>query len=215
MAAALLAALLLLQSPAGTYRTGPVAAPNSAPAYRVGPTTPGPANSDASASGAQGYAVSPDALLLRPRLRATGVTIDAYDPRVEAFRFPEDRFYEATILGGAAAAQGRQGPLDGAWELGGENGAALFRFQLVQPAEGEPVDGAWRSLAPPQGAAGAASTTSGFVLAAPEPGRLILRFFEPADAAPVMVTLRPMTDGTWRGEMVRGGAARPVVMRRR
>lgn len=143
------------------------------------------------------------------------MTIDAYDPRVEAFRFPEDRAYEATILGGAAAAQGRQGTLDGAWDLGGETGAAMFRFQLVQPGEGEPVDGAWRNLTAARGAGAGARGASGFVLAAQEPGRLILRFYEPGAAAPVMVTLRPTADGAWRGEMVREGAARPVVMRRR
>lgn len=211
MAAALLAALVLAQSPTGTYRTGPVLPP-PAP-YQTRPA-PAPASlqawPSAPSASAQGYSISPDALRLRPRLRPTGVTIDNYDRRVEGYRAPEDAAYEATVLGGAAAVQGRQGPLDGAWELATDAGQSLYAFQIVQGPDGQPPEGAWSNLP-----ATPAVRSSGFLLVAQEPGRVILRFFEPNGSAPIAVTLTPALDGSWRGQMVRAQASSAVVMRRR
>jgi hypothetical protein len=193
---------MLLQAAPGqpAYRTGPIAAPAAPPsAYRTAPgqyqTTEEPA-----------YSVSPEALMLRPKLRPTGVTIDNYDPRIEAYPDPDDRFYEATVLGGAAAAQGRQGPLDGGWRLSVAGGESLFDFQLSDVGDGQ-VEGAWRKVDQ--------ARRSGFVLVAREAGRLTLRFFEPGAAGPDLVVLEPALDGSWRGEMARGGETRAVVMRRR
>lgn len=192
---------MLLQAAPGqpAYRTGPVAAPAASPAYRTAPAGGGTTEEP-------GYAVSPEALMLRPRLRPTGVTIDDYDPRVEAYPDPNDRFYEATVLGGAAAAQGRQGPLDGGWRLLGASGESLFDFQLSDVGDGQ-VEGAWRKVNQ--------ARQSGFVLVAREAGRVTLRFFEPGAAGPDLVVLEPALDGSWRGEIARGNQTRAVVMRRR
>jgi len=195
-----LALVLLQAAPASgqpAYRTGPVAAP--AATYRTGPA-------EAQSSDEPPYAIAPEALMLRPKLRPTGVTIDNYDPRVEAFPDPDNRFYEATVLGGAAAAQQRQGPLDGGWRLADREGNALFDFQLVDAGEGQ-VEGAWRRVGQ--------ARRSGFVLVAREAGRVTLRFFEPGAPSPDVVVLEPALDGSWRGEMTRGAGSSPVVMRRR
>lgn len=49
------------------------------------------------------------------------------------------------IADSAAAAQGLQGPLDGAWTLRDHAGAVLFVFQMSDPpGSGGPVEGAWR-----------------------------------------------------------------------
>jgi hypothetical protein len=153
-----------------------------------------------------GYAVSPEALG-RPRVAPTGVSIDNYDPRVEAYPAPEDRAYEAVILGGAAAAQGRQGPLDGRWVMSDAAGSPLYAFQLVDQGEGEPVEGAWRKAD--------AVRRSGFVLVGRDGGRTTLRFFDEGGSSPVTAMLEPAADGTWRGELARGERVEAVVMRRR
>jgi len=220
VATAVVLALLLLQAgapyrtgpgaaaPASGYRTGPVAA-TPAPGYRTGAQTDTARDEEDGAPA--GYAVSPDALRVTPRLRLTGVSVDAYDAvRAEGQRPPEDRAYEATVLGGAAAAQDRQGALDGAWELRSGSGKRLYAFQLSQGGEGEPAEGAWRSVS-----AAAGRRVSGFVLVAQESGRLTLRFFEPGGSQPIVVTLQPGVGGSWRGAMAREGASSVVELRRR
>lgn len=216
MAIAFVAALLLMQTapagyrlgqgpatPAATYRTGPAAA--AAPASNADD----PEERAAAAPG--GYRVAPDALSTAPVLRPTGVTIEAYDAmRAEGSREPEDRAYESLILGGAAAAQDRQGPLDGAWELYGDGGATLYAFQLSQPADSDVIEGAWRRNAAPGG-----PRASGFLLVARDPERVIFRFFEPGGTKPITVVLQPAAGGAWRGTMTREDASTAVELRRR
>ena len=196
---ALLALLLLAQAGAPP----PAGAP--APAYRTGPIPDDQSDPDEEATPA--YNIAPEALGLRPRVQPTGVTIDAYDPRVEGGRAPEDAAYEAVIIGGAAAAQSRQGPLDGKWLLADAAGSPLYAFQLVDQGEGAPIEGAWRKVG--------AGRRSGFVLIGRDGARAILRFFEEGGSAPVVLTLEPAADGSWRGELARGDRRSPVVMRRR
>ena len=171
-----------------------------APAYRLGP-------------GAPGYNIAPEAVPALPRLEPTGVTIENYDRRVEARFGTADPFYEAVVRGGAAAAQGRQGALDGGWTLVGPAGAELYALQLVDTGEGASLEGAWRDLR-----AGGTRDIGLIALIAREPGRTVLRFFEPGAPAPTVVTLTPFADGTWRGELARprgGSGPLAVVMRRR
>lgn len=193
-------ALLVLQQP--TYRTGPAAATPAqpAPAYQVAPGA--------------GSAVRP-AAAPPPELALTGVMIDAYDKGVEDRWGPDDPFYTGTVRGGAAVAQSRQGPLDGGWRLVGADGAVLYALQLVDPADGLALEGAWREA----GAAAAGAVTpakSGFIaLMSREEGRAVFRFLEPGASAPTVVTLAPTLDGTWRGELTRAsGPPAPVIMRR-
>ena len=174
----------------------------SPPSYRTGPIPDEQSDPEEEPA----YNISPEALGLRPRVQPTGVTIDNYDPRVEGERDPADAAYDAVILGGAAAAQSRQGPLDGKWLLRGAGGTPMFEFQLVDPGEGEAVDGAWRKLD--------AARRSGFVLVGRDGLRTIFRFFEEGASAPVAVTLEPAADGSWRGELARGDRTEPVTLRR-
>ena len=195
MAYAVLALLLLAQAE-------PPPAAQPAPAYRTGPIPDDQSDPEEE----PGYSIAPDALGFRPRVEPTGVSIDDYDPRVEGERDPADAAYDAVILGGAAAAQSRQGPLDGKWLLAGAAGRAMFEFQLVDPGEGAPVDGAWRRLD--------AARRSGFVLVGRDGVRTTFRFFEEGGSAPVAVTLEPSADGSWRGELARGDRTEPVTLRR-
>ncbi|MBW3558491.1 MAG: hypothetical protein KY446_04060 [Proteobacteria bacterium] len=139
--------------------------------------------------------------------------VDAYDRRVEARWGADDPFYAATVRGGAAAAQSRQGALDGGWTVAGADGAPLYALQLADNGEGV-VDGAWRAI---RASAHGAPSPSGFIpLIARGSGRVVLRFSEPGSATPTVVTVSMAADGSWRGDLRRGETSpSPVIMRRR
>lgn len=204
-----LALLVLQPTPGGSAPQGAT--------YRTGPTTVTPYATPSASSEEPTYNIAPAvAPPPPPELARTGVLIDAYDKRVESRWGVDDPFYNGTIRGGAAAAQSRQGPLDGSWRLAGADGAALYALELVEEAGGTSLEGAWREdIAATAGAVTPAK--SGFInLIGREPGRTVLRFLEPGAAAPTVITLQPMLDGTWRGELARASAApHPVTMRRR
>ena len=197
----------MLLSQGSTYTTAPAAQP-----YRTGPVagTPyqvGPGSSEEPGTQAP-FTVAPPVNLAR-----TGVTIDAYDKRVESRWAADDPFYTSTVRGGAAIAQSRQGQLDGGWTLAGDDGGALYVLQLVDAGEGW-IEGAWR-----KDGAGTANgpAASGYIaLISRESGRVVLRFLEPGAAAPTAVTLEPAADGSWRGQAARAnGTVTPVRMLRR
>ena len=197
LTALLLAALL--QQPAPAYRVGP----SATPAYRIAP----------GAEEAE-EAVGAPAIPL-PELARTGVTIEAYDPRVESRWGTDDPYYSGTIRGGAAIAQSRQGPLDGGWTVLSPDGRQLYALQLVDTGDGG-VEGAWREVLAAAPGAGHPEASGFIPLISREAGRTVLRFLQPGAAGPTVVTLQPSPDGTWRGELARGaGPASPVVMRRR
>jgi hypothetical protein len=159
-------------------------------------------------SGAPAYNIAPEAFVPTPRLAHTGVSIDHYDARrAEGDRSPDDEAYAAVVRGGAAIAQERQGPLDGAWTLVAADGGRLYDFQLVDSGHSLAAEGAWRAVD--------AARRSGFMLVGREAGRTTLRFFEPGGSSPILVELEPMIDGSWRGRLLRAGTATPVTMRRR
>jgi len=202
LAAAL--ALLLLQPPAGPpvdsadeERAPPQPAPTGT--YRLGP-------------GVGPYTGAPEPTPPPPRVEPTGVHIENYDRRIESRFGTPDPFYEATVRGGAALAQSRQGALDGGWTLAAGS-TDLYAFQLVDRGEGESLEGAWRDLRAPS------ARDSGFIaLIAREPGRTVLRFFEPGARAPTVVSLALAADSSWRGRLQRaepGAAPLEVTMRRR
>jgi hypothetical protein len=199
LAATVLIALMLLQP----TEAAPAPAPVVAPGYRVGP---GPEAPDGTAPA--GYRLLPEAPIPTPRLEHTGVTIDAYDARaVEGPRAADDQAYAATVLGGAAIAQQRQGPLDGAWRLADAAGRPLYDVQLADTGESLAAEGAWRAIG--------GGRRSGFMLVGREAGRTTLRFFEPGGSSPILIELEPLSDGSWRGRLVRDGTSAPVTLRRR
>ena len=154
-------------------------------------------------------APAPDWVVAAPPVTRTGVTIDAYDRRVEGPRTWEDQAYDATVLNGAALAQSRQGPLDGGWTVSSADGAALLSLELADRGEG--VEGVWRDLTAGQGV-----RRWGFVTpAAPEGGRTTLRLWGADASAPMSVTVEPTVDGSWRGSITRDGVTAPVLLRRK
>lgn len=212
-------------APAPAPAPPPIPAPDAAPA--VGPADDTDEESAAATAPPRGYIsgtynlgpgvgtynIAPGLTPPPPRLEATGVTIENYDRRIESRFGTPDPFYEATVRGGAAAAQGRQGALDGGWTLAEADGVPLFALQLVDTGEGGSLEGAWRDLRAPS------ARDSGFIaLIGRQPGGATLRFFEPGARAPTVVTLAPTLDGSWRGRLQRAEPnAQPlaVVMRRR
>jgi len=198
-------ALLLLQqpppaSPPPADSTDEESAPpQPAPTYRLGP-------------GVGTYNIAPGLVPPPPRVEPTGVNIENYDRRIESRFGTPDPFYEATVRGGAALAQSRQGALDGGWTLAAGS-TDLYAFQLVDRGEGESLEGAWRDLRAPS------ARDSGFIaLIAREPGRTVLRFFEPGARAPTVVSLALAADSSWRGRLQRaepGAAPLEVTLRRR
>lgn len=203
-------ALLVLQQPAS-------GGASEETAYRTGLPAQAQYRTPSASSEEPTYNIAPPAdATPAPELALTGVLIDAYDKRVESRWGADDPFYNGTIRGGAAAAQSRQGPLDGGWSLVGADGAALYSLQLVDAPEAGTLEGAWRE----DGAATAGVATpakSGFIaLISREPGLAVLRFLEPGAEAPTVVTVRPMLDGSWRGELARAsGDPAPVTLRPR
>jgi hypothetical protein len=148
----------------------------------------------------------PDWVVARPVVARTGVTIDAYDPRVEAARTWEDGAYDATVRNGAALAQSRQGRLDGGWTLTGADGAALFSLEIADRGEG--VEGVWRAL-------DGGERRWGFLAPAYSAEGTTLRLFATDAAGSATLTLQPALDGTWRGQLTRNEASVAVVMRRK
>jgi hypothetical protein len=196
---------LLIQATA--YQTGP--APASVGQYHTG--SGGAAYNIAAGSetaAAPSYSTSPPVSLSR-----TGVTIDAYDKRIESRWGADDPFYTGTVRGGAALAQSRQGQLDGGWTLVGPDGSPLYVLQLVDAGAGW-LEGAWREGGT---ASGIGPASSGFIaLISRQMGRVSLRFLEPRAATPTAITLEMGPDGSWSGEAARGDASvTPVRMLRR
>ena len=181
------------------YQTGPTP-PAASATYRTGP--------------APAYSLAPDVTPRLPELARTGVTIDSYDRRVESRWGVDDPFYAGTVRGGAAAAQSRQGEMDGGWTLAGAQGEALYALQLADTGEGL-IEGAWRA-AGGQGATPARSASGFITLASRAEGRMTLWFLEPQADAPTAIKLERAVDGSWRGELTRAPRSPvPVVMRRR
>ena len=171
--------------------------------------TPPETDEEAAAHRPGAMAPVPDWVVARPVVARTGVTIDAYDPKVESGRTWEDQAYDATVRNGAALAQSRQGPMDGGWTVLGEDGLPLFSLELADRGEG--LEGVWRDLA-----AGPGVRRWGFVApAAPDGGRMTLRLFGADASASMAMTLEPSADGSWRGRITRDGVTAPVRLRRK
>ncbi|MEO9211530.1 MAG: hypothetical protein ABI242_00085 [Caulobacteraceae bacterium] len=108
----------------------------------------------------------------------------------------------------AQAAQSLQGPLDGGWTLTDAAGAALFTFEIVDPAGGHgPLTGAWRDER------GEAKAT-GLIADPRRRGRRLWFDFVPDGGAVVRLSLEERSAETWSGRMIRNGRSRAVGLRR-
>jgi len=122
-----------------------------------------------------------------------------------------DAALDARIRASAAAAQGFQGPLDGAWTLAAASGQPLFAFQLVDRAGGrDPLEGVWRDLRHPAAIGDVAAIDT----LTRTPDSLTIGFAETPGAPPAQVQLKLGADGGWTGELRDGAGATAVVMRR-
>jgi hypothetical protein len=132
-----------------------------------------------------------------PPTQATG-----YMPIAEA--------YDLRIKGSILAAQGLQGPMDGAWSLNGPDGATLYDLQIVDPAGGYGgLEGAWRDVRRP----GAVGSTGLIDFVDRSTGELTARF-SPRPGQSATVTLRPRGDGAWTGALSENGVDTLVTARR-
>ncbi|KRA65731.1 hypothetical protein ASD79_00120 [Caulobacter sp. Root655] len=134
--------------------------------------------------------------------QAAGAAPGGYMPIAEA--------YDLRIKGSILAAQGLQGPMDGAWSLNGPDGATLYDLQIVDPAGGYGgLEGAWRDVRRP----GAVGSTGLIDFVDRSTGELTARF-SPRPGQSATVTLRPRGDGAWVGSLSENGADTAVTARR-
>ncbi|HEY2658810.1 MAG TPA: hypothetical protein VGI79_03745 [Caulobacteraceae bacterium] len=129
-----------------------------------------------------------------------------------------DETQGSTVQSAYAAAEQRQGQLDGRWRLSDGAGVPLFDFQLTDPGgsrsprasnpEHPDIEGAWRDLRR-EGGVGA----SGFLLSVRRDGtNLEIRFYETDPRRPSRLMLHPTADGGWTGELTEGGPAKFVFL---
>ncbi|MBX3481264.1 MAG: hypothetical protein KF842_12760 [Caulobacter sp.] len=159
--------------------------------------------------GAPPPAYRPPPVVRRPQLDRP-VMIDELSRTPEPPPTPTERAYDSRIKGGFAAAQQRQGPLDGEWVVHGPDGRPLYSLILVDKGvEDRPLEGAWRSLRPGQGTGRVGlvdsidRTTTG----------VSVRFTPRGAREPLVITLVPAGAG-WAGELWESGSTRRVSMRR-
>jgi hypothetical protein len=119
-----------------------------------------------------------------------------------------ERTYEARLRAGYAAAQGRQGELDGRWLVRSQAGP-LYAFQFVDSGAGT-LDGAWSDPRRP-----GALTGSGYLGAVSRTGgRLAISLEAPPRRGTVRLQLRPEAPGQWVGTLTEDGVEVTVRMQR-
>ncbi len=130
-----------------------------------------------------------------PQLAAPGLTSQQLDAR---------------ILGGAAAAQSLQGPMDGAWSLQATaDKVALYTFQFVDsPKPPANLEGAWRDLRRGDGL-----SSTGLIADVQRSGALLQASFYPKGGIEAAsVSLIQQADGNWAGQLTQGGLTTAVQM---
>jgi hypothetical protein len=115
--------------------------------------------------------------------------------------------YESRVRGSIAAAQGLQGPLDGAWSLTDAAGTKLYAFQMVDPGGGYGLEGAWRDVR--RGGIG----DVGVIDSVQRSGdALTVRFVPREGAAPVTAQLNQTSPGRWSGALTEGSGSADVTL---
>lgn len=111
------------------------------------------------------------------------------------------------IRGASAAAQIMQGPMDGAWSLQDETGAALYSFQFVHTAGPNPsLEGAWRDHRRGEGLG-----ATGLIAAVSRNANLLNASFNPKGGAETaMLSLTEIAGGSFIGQLTQGGVTTPV-----
>lgn len=151
----------------------------------------------------------PPRIVSRPKLDRP-VLIDETGLTPEGPLAPPELGYDMRVRANIANAQGRQGPLDGGWTVAAADGAKLYNLQLVDPGDSPiSLEGAWRSLQ-----RRGVGTTG--LIASFERGEasLVVRFARRSGETPTVMTLTPLVDGSWSGQMWEDGKVLSVTMRR-
>lgn len=119
-----------------------------------------------------------------------------------------ERTYEARLRAGYAAAQGRQGEMEGRWLVRSQAGP-LYAFQFIDSGAGT-LDGAWSDPRRP-----GALTGSGYLRSASRTGgRLVLSLEAPPHRGPVQLQLQSEGPGQWSGTLTEDGVEVAVRMQR-
>ena len=206
VAATLAALLAAAPAVAQTALGQPPADPIDALLKRPPPKDVDPEEPDTAASGAR---VEPDLPAApvpytpaRRPILTTPVRLDETGKNPDGPPTPADVAYDSRIRASMAAAQGFQGPMDGAWTLlAGDR--ELYVLQLID--RNGAVEGAWRDPRRP-----GALNASGLIDQADRTGDdLTVRFAGGA------VAVLHAVDGRWTGELSEGGRKESVRLRRR
>ena len=107
-----------------------------------------------------------------------------------------------------AAAQSKQGPLDGAWRVLGADGGPLYELEINDPGGGGEVDGAWRDPRRP------GTLDSSGVLASVRASADGLEIRFEGGLFPRRLDLKPAPGGGWAGELIHDGPRQAVTMTR-
>lgn len=136
------------------------------------------------------------------------VGVDDHDRTPEPPLGTAERTYEARVRAGFAAAQARQGQMEGRWLVRTQAGP-IYAFQLIDSGAGT-LDGAWTDPRRP-----GALTGSGYLRSIRrQAGRLEISFEAPPHRGPVHLVLRAESDDRWVGALTEDGVEVPVRMQR-
>ncbi|WP_184715152.1 hypothetical protein [Caulobacter sp.] len=146
-----------------------------------------------------------------PRHRATILPIPPPEPTGPAIPqggyVPAEKVYEMRVKGSIAAAQNLQGPLDGGWKIAGADGGQLYALQLVDKAGGYgELEGAWRDVRRP-GSVG----STGLIEDLRRDGSDVVVRFSPRGGQSSVLTLRPVGQERWAGQLSENGEVLAVV----
>jgi len=146
--------------------------------------------------------VVPAAAAESPRPLDRVVTVDAYAGDYEAAATAIEIAYDRGVAAAERRVEAAMGPLDGLWRVVDRDGRVRLILSIVDPGGEAPVQGGW--LVP-----GAAPAVDDGVLTGevrgPDEVRLV------TGAGTLRLTLR---GEVWRGQLVDGGGAIPVSLRR-
>lgn len=144
---------------------------------------------------------------MRPALPERPVTLDQYRASYELPKTSVELTYEQGVQARLAQASGRMGRLDGPWTVSAPDGSPLLALLVVDPGDGDEIEGAWRDLRrrAPVGDAGV-------LLSVGRDGEaVVVRFLEPGRSDPTVLRLFPEGGARWRGSLQRPGAAAEPV----
>lgn len=141
-----------------------------------------------------------------------GVHVNDYKGHYGKGLNPREEQFNANIVDAYHAKEQAVGNLEGAWRLSDATGRGLVQFELRAPkTRGGDIEGAWRSLTVPLGAAHAGFVSS-LTLSDDD---LEINYIVGHARSPDILHLQRKDDATWTGTLTAVSGARiPVVLQR-